>query len=62
LIIKDATRMNCLKIFVVKYGIVSIRAVESESEGISGGVGVGRNLQVESESGKNIPTPTPNSV
>jgi hypothetical protein len=38
------------------------RAVESESEGILGEVGVGRNFQVESESGKNVPTPIPTSV
>jgi hypothetical protein len=36
------------------YLVVGVRAVESESEGILGGVGV--------EVGKNIPTPTPPSI
>jgi hypothetical protein len=51
------------------------RAVESESEGILGGVGVGRNFRwsrsrkeflggdgVGVGVGKNVPTPTPTSV
>jgi hypothetical protein len=57
-ILKRWIKVKQRQLSIQKASVVTTRAVESESEGILGGAGVRFGVGV----GKNVPTPTPNSV